>query len=88
MLRGNWPERKNPKIDSISGDWIRKAHASHKPFGYGGKSLLGGWQLAAPNEIVDLAERFESNLESNKSEHYNETSVRIVNIYPKKLLRD
>ena len=33
-------------------------------------------QLAAPKEIVDLVERFESNLESYKSGHYNETQVR------------
>jgi hypothetical protein len=45
-------------------------------------------QLAAPREIVDLVNRFESNLESHKSGHYNETWVRIVNIYPQKLLRD
>jgi hypothetical protein len=32
--------------------------------------------LAAPKEIVDLVERFESNLESYKSGHYNETQVR------------
>jgi hypothetical protein len=32
---------------------------------------LGGEQLAAPKEIVDLVERFESNLESYKSGHYN-----------------
>jgi hypothetical protein len=32
--------------------------------------------LAAPNEIVDLVERFESNLASYKSGHYNETQVR------------
>jgi hypothetical protein len=32
--------------------------------------------LAAPKEIVDLVERFESNLESDKSGHYNETQVR------------
>ena len=33
-------------------------------------------QLAAPKEIVDLVKRFESNLESYKSGHYNETQVR------------
>ncbi len=33
-------------------------------------------QLAAPKEIVDLVERFESNRESYKSGHYNETQVR------------
>jgi hypothetical protein len=33
-------------------------------------------QLEAPKEIVDLVERFESNLESYKSGHYNETQVR------------
>ena len=32
--------------------------------------------LAAPKEIVDLVERFESNLGSYKSGHYNETQVR------------
>jgi hypothetical protein len=32
--------------------------------------------LAAPKEIIDLVERFESNLESYKSGHYNETQVR------------
>ena len=32
--------------------------------------------MAAPKEIVDLVERFESNLESYKSGHYNETQVR------------
>jgi type I restriction-modification system DNA methylase subunit len=32
--------------------------------------------LAAPKEIVDLVERFESNLASYKSGHYNETQVR------------
>jgi hypothetical protein len=33
-------------------------------------------QLAAPKEIVDIVERFENNLESYKSGHYNETQVR------------
>jgi hypothetical protein len=33
-------------------------------------------QLAAPKEIVDLVERFENNLESYKSGHYNENQVR------------
>jgi predicted type IV restriction endonuclease len=32
--------------------------------------------LAASKEIVDLVERFESNLESYESGHYNETLVR------------
>jgi predicted type IV restriction endonuclease len=32
--------------------------------------------LAAPKEIIDLVERFESNKESYKSVHYNETQVR------------
>ena len=32
--------------------------------------------MASPKEIVDLVERFESNLESYKSCHYNETQVR------------
>lgn len=32
--------------------------------------------MAAPKEIVDLVERFESNLASYKSGHYNETQVR------------
>ena len=32
--------------------------------------------MAAPKEIVDLVERFESNLESYKDVHYNETQVR------------
>ena len=32
--------------------------------------------MAAPKEIVDLVERFENNLESYKSGHYNETQVR------------
>ena len=32
--------------------------------------------MAAPKEIVDLVERFESNLVSYKSGHYNETQVR------------
>jgi hypothetical protein len=32
--------------------------------------------LAAPNEIIDLVERFETNKESYKSGHYNETQVR------------
>jgi hypothetical protein len=38
--------------------------------------------LAAPKQIVDLVERFESNLESYKSEHYNETQVRIEFVDP------
>ena len=32
--------------------------------------------MAVPREIVDLVERFESNLESYKDPHYNETQVR------------
>ena len=32
--------------------------------------------MAAPKEIMDLVERFESNLASYKSGHYNETQVR------------
>jgi len=32
--------------------------------------------MAVPEEIMDLVERFESNLESYKSGHYNETQVR------------
>ena len=32
--------------------------------------------MAAPKEIEDLVERFESNLASYKSGHYNETQVR------------
>ena len=32
--------------------------------------------MAAPKEIVDLVERFETNKESYKSGHYNETQVR------------
>jgi hypothetical protein len=32
-------------------------------------------ELAAPKEIADLVERFESNKESYKSGHYNETQV-------------
>jgi len=32
--------------------------------------------LASPKEIEDLAERFERNIESYKSGHYNETQVR------------
>lgn len=32
--------------------------------------------MAAPNEIIDLVERFETNKESYKSGHYNETQVR------------
>ena len=32
--------------------------------------------MAAPKEIVDLVERFISNIESYKSSHYNETQVR------------
>lgn len=32
--------------------------------------------MAASKEIVDLVERFESNLESYESGHYNETLVR------------
>ena len=32
--------------------------------------------MAAPKEIVDLVERFESNRESYKFGHYNETQVR------------
>ncbi len=32
--------------------------------------------MAAPKEIVDLVERFESNREAYKSGHYNETQVR------------
>jgi len=39
-------------------------------------------QLAAPKEVVDLVERFESNLESYKSGHYNETQVRIEFVDP------
>ena len=35
-----------------------------------------GWQLKAPQEITNLVERFESNKESYKSGHYNETQVR------------
>ena len=38
--------------------------------------LPGGHKLAAPKEIADLVERFESNKESYKSGHYNETQVR------------
>ena len=38
--------------------------------------LLRERDLAAPKEIVDQVERFESNLESYKSGHYNETQVR------------
>jgi hypothetical protein len=44
--------------------------------------LSDGWctlrerDLAAPKEIIDLVERFESNQESYKSGHYNETQVR------------
>lgn len=32
--------------------------------------------MAAPKGIVDLVDRFESNLASYKSGHYNETQVR------------
>ena len=32
--------------------------------------------MVAPKEIVDLVERFENNLDSYKSGHYNETQVR------------
>ncbi len=32
--------------------------------------------MAAPKEIIDLVERFENNLDSYKSGHYNETQVR------------
>ena len=32
--------------------------------------------MAAPKEIVDLVDRFENNLASYKSGHYNETQVR------------
>lgn len=43
--------------------------------------MLSGWiseetDLAAPKEIVELVERFESNREAYKSGHYNETQVR------------
>jgi len=43
--------------------------------------VLSGWiseetDLAAPKEIVELVERFESNREAYKSGHYNETQVR------------
>jgi predicted type IV restriction endonuclease len=41
-----------------------------------GDPYLEDRQLAAPKEIVDLVERFENNLESYKSGHYNETQVR------------
>lgn len=44
-------------------------------------------QLAAPKEIVDLVERFESNLESYKSGHYNETQVRREFVDPLTRLR-
>ncbi len=37
---------------------------------------IEGVDLAAPKEIVDLVERFENNLASYKSGHYNETQVR------------
>lgn len=37
---------------------------------------IEGEDLAAPKEIVDLVERFENNLASYKSGHYNETQVR------------
>jgi predicted type IV restriction endonuclease len=37
--------------------------------------------LAAPKEIVNLVEKFESNLESYKR-HYNETQVRIEFVNP------
>ena len=32
--------------------------------------------MAAPKEIVELVDRFENNLASYKSGHYNETQVR------------
>ena len=38
--------------------------------------------MAASKEIVDLVERFESNLESYESGHYNETLVRREFVYP------
>ena len=38
--------------------------------------------MAAPKEIVDLVEIFESNLESYKNGHYNETQVRIEFVDP------
>lgn len=37
--------------------------------------------MAAPNEIVDLVERLDSNLASYKSGHYNETQVRREFVY-------
>jgi len=38
--------------------------------------IRGETDLAAPKEIVELVERFESNREAYKSGHYNETQVR------------
>jgi hypothetical protein len=40
------------------------------------RQLRGRTNLAAPKEIVDLVERFISNIEAYKSSHYNETQVR------------
>jgi hypothetical protein len=55
---------------------LSPARSYHKLFGYGRRSLPEGRKLAAPKEILDLIERFENNLESYKSGHYNETQVR------------
>jgi hypothetical protein len=55
---------------------VSNVHAFHKPFRYGGRSILGGWQLAAPNEIADLVERFERNKLEYKSSTYNEAQTR------------
>jgi hypothetical protein len=64
------------------GFWGGCRIASHKPFGYGGRSILGGWQLAAPKEIEDLVERFERNLLEYKSSTYNEAQTRQEFINP------
>ena len=41
---------------------IRKVHAFHKPFGYDGRSILGGWQLAAPKTATDPAKLYLANI--------------------------
>ena len=43
--------------------------------------------LVTPKEIVDLVERFESNLVSYKSGHYSETQVRREFVDPLTRLR-
>jgi hypothetical protein len=43
---------------------------------------MGGRELPAPKEIEDLIERFEQNIESYKSGHYNETQLRLEFVNP------